>query len=200
MQKNQTVSDMAVDVLARQAGVRATRTGKPFEEALKVVLDTDAGHQLGELRDGSHRDESAQQWQDGIRRERTRERDEEHNRAQQAERSRVRQQERSRAQFAAWKAFMQAELRELELRKDGQLAKSLGEPLPEESSEALKRLAFADQRQAEGGLVALMSGGKVFYKPLEELSQEDIPARIAASRLRTKWLKDRHEVWGGYGG
>ena len=200
MQKNQTVSDMAVDVLARQAGVRATRTGEPFEEALKVVLDTDAGHQLGELRDGSHRDESAQRWQENLKRERRRERDEEHSRAEQEERSRVRQQERSRAQFAAWKAFMQAELRELELRKDGQLAKSLGEPLPEEPPEALKRLAFADQRQAEGGLVALMSGGKVFYKHVEELSQEDMPARIAASRLRTKWLKDRHEVWGGYGG
>jgi len=63
MRKNQRVSDMAVDVLARQAGTRATRTGETFEEALKAVLETEAGRQLGELRDGSHRDESAQRWQ-----------------------------------------------------------------------------------------------------------------------------------------
>ena len=54
---------MAVDVLTRQAGARATRTGEPFEEALKAVLGTEAGHQLGELRDGLHRDESALRWQ-----------------------------------------------------------------------------------------------------------------------------------------
>ncbi len=90
MQKNQTVAEMAVDVLARQAGTRATRTGESFEETLKAVLATEAGHQLGGLRDGSHRDESAQQWQENLRRERTRERDEEHSRAQQKERSRTR--------------------------------------------------------------------------------------------------------------
>lgn len=77
MQHNQTVSEMAVDVLARQAGIHATRTGEPFEEALKTVLETEAGHQLAELRDGSHRDESAQQWQENLTRVRTRERDEE---------------------------------------------------------------------------------------------------------------------------
>lgn len=77
MQHNQTVAEMAVDVLARQAGTRATRTGEPFEEALKAVLETDAGNQLGELRDGSHRNESAQQWQENLTRVRTQERDEE---------------------------------------------------------------------------------------------------------------------------
>ena len=77
MQQNQTVADMAVDVLARQAGARATRTGEPFEEALKAVLGTEAGHQLAQLRDGSHRDESAQQWQENLTRVRTQERDEE---------------------------------------------------------------------------------------------------------------------------
>jgi hypothetical protein len=200
MQKNQTVAEMAVDVLARQAGIRATRTGEPFEEALKAVLGTEAGHQLQELRDGPHRGESAQQWQEDLRQERTRERDEEHSLAQQEERSRARQKERSRIQLAAWRSFMQAELRELELRKDGQLARLLGRPLPEEPPAALQRLASADQRQAEEGLVALMSGGKVFYKHVEELSEEDMPARAAASRLRETWLKERHEAWAGYGG
>ncbi len=200
MQQNQTVAEMAVDVLARQAGIRATRTGEPFEEALKAVLETEAGHQLGELRDGAHRDESAQRWQETLRRERTRKRDEEHNRLQQEERSRARQKERSRIQLAAWKSFMQAELRELELRKDGQLAKLLGQPLPEEPPAALERLASADQRQAEEGLVALMRGGKVFYKHVEELSEGDMPARAAASRLRETWLKERQEAWASYGG
>ncbi|CAN5906327.1 hypothetical protein BH23ACT11_BH23ACT11_00300 [soil metagenome] len=94
---------------------------------------------------------------------------------------------------------MEAERRELELREDGPLGKLLGEPLPEEPPADLERLAWADQRQADEGLVALMSGGKIFYKHLEELSEEDMPARIAASRLQTTWLKERQEVWGGYG-
>lgn len=199
MQQKQTVAEMAVDVLARQAGIRATRTGESFEEALKAVLDTEAGHQLEQLRDGSHRNESAQRWQENLARGRARERDEAHNRVQQEERSRARQKERSRIQLAAWKSFMQAELRELELRKEGQLAELLGDPLPEEPPAALERLASADQRQAEEGLVALMSGGKVFYKHIEELSAEDMPARAAASRLREMWLKERHEAWAGYG-
>lgn len=200
MQQNQTVAEMAVEVLARQAGTRATRTGETFEDALKAVLETDAGHQLGELRDGLHRNESAQRWQENLAQERMRERDEERSRAQQEQRSRARQKDQSRTQLAAWRSFMQAELRELELRKDGQLARLLGDPLPEEPPAALKRLASADQRQAEAGLVALMRGGKVFYKHVEELSEEDMPARAAASRLRETWLKERHEAWAGYGG
>ena len=109
-------------------------------------------------------------------------------------------EERSRNQrVAAWESFMLAEQQELELRKEGQLARSLGDPLLEESPEALEKLAGADQKQAEEGLVALMSGGKVFYKPLEELSEGDMPARVAANRLRMAWLKERQEVWGGYG-
>ena len=33
-----------------------------LEEALKVVLRTEAGRRLGQLRDGPHRDERADQW------------------------------------------------------------------------------------------------------------------------------------------
>jgi hypothetical protein len=184
MHKNQRVADMAVDVLARQAGDRAKRTGQPFDEALKGVLETEAGKQLGELRDGPHRDEKAGQWQKDLVQQRTqerkRERAEEKNRAQQA---------------AAWELFMQEELRELELRKGGQLARLLGEPLPGEPPAALEQLALEDQRQAEEGLVALMSGGKVSYKHVEELSEKDMPARVAANRLRTTWLKERQDGW-----
>ena len=56
MRKKQKVADMADEVLARQARARADRTGEPFEEALKAVMSTEAGRQLGELRDGPHRD------------------------------------------------------------------------------------------------------------------------------------------------
>ncbi len=191
MQKNQRVADMAVDVLARQAGARAGQTGEPFEEALKAVLETEAGKRLEDLRDGPHGYERAREWQVDLPRKRA----EERSRARQEERSRAREEELSRARDAAWKSFMQAERRELQLRKDGQLAGLLGEALPGESRAALGRLALEDQRQAEEGLVALMSGGKVSYKRLDELSQADQPARIAARSARTGWLKERRDGW-----
>jgi hypothetical protein len=90
---------------------------------------------------------------------------------------------------------MRTELRELELRKGGQLARLLGNALPGERAAALERLASEDRRQAQEGLVALMSGGKASYKHVKELSPEDMPARIAAKRLRTTWLKERLDGW-----
>jgi hypothetical protein len=92
---------------------------------------------------------------------------------------------------------VRTERRELELRKEGQLAGVLGEPLPGESPAALGRLASEDRRQAREGLVALMSGGKVLYKRLEELSPDDMAARIAANKARTGWLKERRDAWCG---
>ena len=188
MQKNQRVADMADEVLARQAGARAQQSGEPLEKALKAVLETEPGRQLKELREGPHRDKRAKDWQEDLVRERAR------------ERAQARSEERRRAQNAAtWERFMQAELRELELRKGGQLARLLGEALPGEPQAALERLALEDQRQAEEGLVALMSMAKVSYKHLEELCEEDMPARIAANRLRATWLKERQDGWLGRG-
>jgi len=188
MHKKQRVADMATAVLTRQAEARVEQTGEPFEEAFKAILQTEAGRQLAELRDGPHRDEEAEQWQKDLPQKRAR------------ERKRARQEERERArQDAAWALFMQGELQELELRKDGQLARLLGEPLPGEPPAALERLASEDRRQAEEGLVALMSGGKVSYKHLDELSEKDMPARMAANRLRTTWLKERQDGWLGRG-
>ena len=46
MDYDQNVSDMANEVLARQAKVRAERTGEPLEEARAAVLKTEAGQQL----------------------------------------------------------------------------------------------------------------------------------------------------------
>jgi hypothetical protein len=184
MRKNQRVADMAVEVLARQVGARVRRTGEAFEAALKAVLETEAGRQLAELRDGPHGDEKAEDWQEALA----------NKRAQERKREQV--EERQRAQeAAAWELFMQEELLELEKRKAGQLAELLGEALPGEPSAALERLAYEDRRQAEEGLVALMSMGKVSYKPLDELSPKDMAARIAANRLRLTWLKERRDGW-----
>lgn len=147
---------------------------------------------------GEH-NEGAERWREDPDWKQDEERDEEHSRALQEERRRTRREEVRRAGLAAWKSFMQTEQRELELRKNGQLAGLLGEALPGESPAALRRLAAADQRQAEQDLVTLMKDGKVFYKHVEELSEEDMPARRAAERLRTTWLKERRDEWLGGG-
>jgi hypothetical protein len=197
MQKDQSITEMATEVLARQAGARARQTGESLEEALKAVLETEAGRRLAHLRDGPHRDERAEQWQPNLLRERAEERRQARVRE---ECRRLREEERIRAQKAAWESFMRKERRELELRKDGQLAELLGEALAGESPEALRRLAREDQRQAEEGLVALTSNGKTYYKLVEELTEADMGARIAADRLREAWLKERRDRWLDYGG
>jgi hypothetical protein len=102
-------------------------------------------------------------------------------------------------QETLWREFMETERREIQQRQNGQLARLLGEPLPGELPAALKQLAAHDQTQAERGLVALMSGGNTVYKPLEELQPEDMPARVAANRLRVTWLKERRDEWLGRG-
>jgi hypothetical protein len=196
MQQNQSVSEMATEVLTRQAAARAKRTGESLEAALRAVLQTEAGRRLGQLRDGEHRDERAEQWQPSLSRERA----EERRQAQLEERRRLKAEERNRARKAAWESFMRRERRELELRKEGQLAALLGEALAGETPAALRRLALEDQRQAEEGLVALTRNGKTYYKLVEELTEEDMGARIAAARLREAWLKERRDRWLDYGG
>ncbi len=74
MRDDQTVAEMANEVLMRQAKARADRSGKPIEEAMEAVLNTEAGKQLRELRDGPHGDEGVEEWQVGMARERARER------------------------------------------------------------------------------------------------------------------------------
>lgn len=188
MHHDQTVAAMANEVLARQAEIRAEQTSEPLEEALAAVLETEAGLQLRALGEGPHCGERAQLWQVDLPHERAK------------KRKQARQEESNRArQEAAWATFMQVELQELELRKDGQLARLLSEPLPGEPPEEMLRLSSEDQRQAEQGIVALMRDGKVFYKHLEDLSEEDMAARVAARRLRTTWLKERRQGrWFGY--
>ena len=74
MQPEQTVSEMANEVLMRQAKARAERSGEPIEEALAAVLNTEAGTQLRELRDGPHGEEGVEAAQVEAARERARER------------------------------------------------------------------------------------------------------------------------------
>jgi CheY-like chemotaxis protein len=62
----QTVSEMVVEVLARQAEALSKRTGQSFEDAFAEVLKTPAGRRLGELADGPHRHESAAEWQAAL--------------------------------------------------------------------------------------------------------------------------------------
>ena len=74
MREDQSVAEMANEVLMRQAKVRADRTGEPIEEAMEVVLDTEAGQQLRELRDGPHSEEGVEETELDAARERAKER------------------------------------------------------------------------------------------------------------------------------
>jgi hypothetical protein len=71
---DQTVAEMANEVLMRQAKARADRTGEPIEEAMETVLNSEAGKQLRELRDGPHGEEGVEEWQVGMAQERAQER------------------------------------------------------------------------------------------------------------------------------
>jgi hypothetical protein len=74
LQREQTVTEMAEEVLARQAESLADRIGQPFERALEIVTDTEAGRQLRELAKGEHRHERARDWQASMLWERAEER------------------------------------------------------------------------------------------------------------------------------
>ena len=74
MHEEQSVAEMATEVLRRQAHARAEQTGEPFQEAFEAVLGTEAGRRLEELRDGPHREEGAREWQEDVRQDRAAER------------------------------------------------------------------------------------------------------------------------------
>ena len=74
MREDQSVAEMANEVLMRQAKARAERRGEPIEEAMEAVLGTEAGKQLRELRDGPHGEEGVEEAQVDAARERAKER------------------------------------------------------------------------------------------------------------------------------
>ena len=51
MHEDQTVAEMANEVLMRQAKAQADQSEEPMEAAMEAVLNTEAGKQLKELRD-----------------------------------------------------------------------------------------------------------------------------------------------------
>ena len=66
MQQDQSVSEMAQEVLMRQTKALANRSGHSLEDARRAVSDTDAGRQLRVLARGEHRHEKAQAWQASV--------------------------------------------------------------------------------------------------------------------------------------
>jgi hypothetical protein len=71
MSEDRSVEEMANEVLMRQAKARAEWTGESIEEAMEAVLNTEAGAQL---RDLPHDEDSVEEWQVGMARERAEER------------------------------------------------------------------------------------------------------------------------------
>ena len=93
-----------------------------------------------------------------------------------------------------WEGFMQLERRQLRERREGNLRRTLGDPLPGETVEQLDRLGEADVLRAEQGLVAVMvEDGSISYKPLADLLRRDMPPRTGAERVQVGWLKERVE-------
>jgi hypothetical protein len=69
LQPEQTVSEMALEVLGRQAKALAQRSGRPLDEALVEVLKTEPGGLLSELAEGPHRNQKARRWQADLQNE-----------------------------------------------------------------------------------------------------------------------------------
>ena len=74
MQRDQSVSEMAEEVLMRQAKALAQRSGHSLEDARQAVSETEAGRKLRDLAQGEHRHEKARAWQAGVFWDRTEER------------------------------------------------------------------------------------------------------------------------------
>jgi hypothetical protein len=74
VQPDQTVANMASEVLERQARARVRQTGERFEVAIHAVICTEAGRQLWKLSRGPRRHEKAAEWQKSLARKRAEER------------------------------------------------------------------------------------------------------------------------------
>jgi hypothetical protein len=62
----QTVTEMAEEVLNRQAKALVSQAQRPLEAALEAVADTEAGRQLKKLADSAYREQRAEEWQDSL--------------------------------------------------------------------------------------------------------------------------------------
>jgi hypothetical protein len=90
-----------------------------------------------------------------------------------------------------WEKYMEVEHRELEQRQNRQLGRALGQALPGEPQEELERLAEEDQRRVLEGLVELRSGDEVWYIHIDELTRDNLPARIESENTRAAWIQER---------
>jgi hypothetical protein len=66
VRRDQSVSQMAEEVLTRQAKALAHRSGQSLEDARRAVSDTEAGQQLREMANGEHRHLKAGHWQASV--------------------------------------------------------------------------------------------------------------------------------------
>ena len=66
MQKDQTISEMAQEIIMRQAKALAQRSGHSLKDARQAVSDTEAGRQLRDLAQGEYRHEKAKEWQGSV--------------------------------------------------------------------------------------------------------------------------------------
>ncbi len=62
MRPDQTVFEMAEEVLERQARCLADQSGQTFEKALEMIADTETGRQLSAWANGAHRHEKVWDW------------------------------------------------------------------------------------------------------------------------------------------
>jgi hypothetical protein len=93
----------------------------------------------------------------------------------------------------AWEGYMQTERAQLAQRASGQMRRAIGRVLKEESEEDLERIAAEDQRLAQEGMVPLRREGRVYYKHIDDLTREDVGARLEAERDTAMWLRGRIE-------
>jgi hypothetical protein len=93
-----------------------------------------------------------------------------------------------------WEEFLRLERQNLEDRLSGQLARALGWALTDESPQEIQRMAREDRRRAEEGLVELIQNGKFSYKHIDDLTPEDMLARLRAESARISWVKERQKL------
>jgi hypothetical protein len=92
----------------------------------------------------------------------------------------------------AWERYMEAERQELQMRREGHLARLLGPALPDESPEEIGRIAEEDRLRAQEGLVELMDArGRITHKHIDELTPQDRTARVSAEGARIEWITER---------
>ena len=92
----------------------------------------------------------------------------------------------------AWGRYMEAERREVEMRREDHLARILGPALPDESAEEIERITEEDRLRAQEGLVELMDeSGEITYKHIDELTPQERTARTRAEGARIKWIAER---------